>query len=51
MKTAGGFYKENPFRLGGTCRIWIKKEIPVHIELKKVIADGEDITDLVKELE
>lgn len=30
---------------------WIKREIPVDIELEKVICDGEDITELVRELE
>jgi hypothetical protein len=30
---------------------WIKREMTVEIELEQVIADGEDITKLVKELE
>jgi hypothetical protein len=30
---------------------WIKREHPYECEIEKVIADGEDITDLVIELE
>lgn len=30
---------------------WIKRKIPVEIILEKVIADNEDITQLVKDLE
>jgi hypothetical protein len=30
---------------------WIQKEVPVELQLEKVIIDGVDITELVKELE
>jgi hypothetical protein len=30
---------------------WIKREMTVEIKLERVIADGEEITELVKELE
>jgi hypothetical protein len=30
---------------------WIKKEMPLEIAIEQVIADGEDITELVKELD
>jgi hypothetical protein len=30
---------------------WIKKEHPYECVIEKIIADGEDITDLIKKLE
>jgi hypothetical protein len=30
---------------------WIKKEMPVEITIEQVIAEGEDITELVKDLD
>jgi hypothetical protein len=30
---------------------WIKKEMPLEIAIEQVIVDGEDITELVKELD
>jgi hypothetical protein len=30
---------------------WIKKEMPLEIAIEQVIADGEDITEIVKELD